>query len=354
METTTNTNPEEIKENEEPTAIPTEEAATTEENHEDDSKPAINPDDPTDEESELNIRHIIKQAREMCQILESQWCTSKEEFKLTDTHMKTLYKYNEEHRQEMPDNLSEQEQQEWDHFNGLDQLTEQDVLDIFGEEHPIIGVMHTQTLGRVKEVVNDFFSWTMALREYNNVNDAYMSFLEEKEEHEMNKLRVAVNNEKDPEKKAKFQEAIDTYYNRKYLGFLAEQQDEKKMDRIAKAFFDSKKIEYWLNRTQDKLEQLKISTKFILEISQFEKRFLPEKYHRISNVLLLYFMNLVVFSNMGDPKDNDRNKALCMIFALDGVVRNKTLGNQRETILNNIMTLLDMFLGKIPEQKDEK
>lgn len=338
------------------TEVPEEAAAETSAEKDDNPKvqPAIDPNDPNSDESKKNMKTIIKQAREMVAILENQWMMSKDEFKLTDSHMKSLYKYNEEHRTEMPDNLNEEEQQNWDHFNGLNDITEEAVVEIFGEDHPIIGITHQITQGRIKDVVSDFFSWTLALREYNNVNDAYLAFVEEQEENEMNKLRVIIENEQDPEKKAILQKSLDTYYNRKYLGFLAEPMEENQLNAIASAFTDHKKIEYWLNRTQDKLDQLKISTKFILEISQFEKRFLPEKYHRLNNILLLYFMNQVVFSNMGDKKDHGRNRALCMVFALDKVVRAKLPEDQRNTVLNNITQMLDQFIDKIPEKKEEE
>lgn len=318
------------------------------------SQPAIDPDNPNSDESKKNMRMIIKQAREMVSILENQWLSSRDEFKLTDSQMKSLYKYNEEHRTEMPNNLNEEEQQNWDHFNGLNDITEEAVIDIFGEDHPIIGITHQITQGRIKDVVSDFFSYTLALREYNNVNDAYLAFVEEQEENEMNKLKIIAENEQDPKKKAILQNSLDTYYNRKYLGFLAEPMEENQLNAIASAFTDHKKIEYWLSRTQDKLDQLKISTKFILEISQFEKRFLPEKYHRLNNILLLYFMDLVVFSNMGDKKDHGRNRALCMVFALDKVVRDKLPENQRSMVLNHITQMLDQFIDKIPEKKEEE
>lgn len=290
---------------------------------------------------------MIKQIGEIVKVMESQWMDTKKEFKLTDTHMKQLYQYNEEHREVMPDNLSPEEQDSWDHFNGIDSIDEETVLSIFGEEHPIIGVMHTQTVDRIKDAVQEFFGWMTALKEYREVNDAYIKLVEEEEMKNINNLQDIMEKEEDPEKKAKMKESIDLYFERKYLGFMAVKQDKELINRLISAFSDKKKIEYWLNRSQDKMAQLKISTKFILEISQFEKRFLEEKYHKLSNMILLYFMQTIVYCDCTDKNDHNRNKAVCMVFALDKIIRNQFDDTTREKILNNIMAFLDQFIDKV-------
>lgn len=305
------------------------------------------PDNPLDNFDERAFINMMKQIRDMVEIMESQWLDTKKDFQLQDSHMKQLYQYNEEHRELMPDNLSTQEQDDWDHFNGIDGIDEETLLNIFGEDHPITNVPHELSVSRVKDAIVEFFGWMTALKEYRQVNDAYLQLVEEGEEKEIKKLQLIMEKEEDPEKKAKMQESVDLYFERKYLGFMAVPQDEETINRLTSAFSDKKKIEYWLNRAQDKMKQLNISTKFILEISQFEKRFLPDKYHKLSNMILLYFLQTIVYCNCGDKNDHNRNKAVCMIFALDKICR-KPLNCDTETIiLDNLKKFLDQFIDKV-------
>lgn len=306
-----------------------------------------------DEENPLNdmnmkqINAMIKQVGEIVQMMESNWNASKEEFKLTNSHMQMLYKYNEDHRDAMPEGLSEEEKENWDKFNGLNKISEEEALEIFGEGHPIIGITHELTIGRIKDVVGDFFSWLSALREYKQIHEAYIKLVELEEEHRINDLEEMLKKETDPEKISKMQKSLDDYYNLKYLNFMAEKLPEEDVDRICKAFYDEKKIEYWLKRSQDKLKQLKISSKAILEFSQFEKRFLPEKYHKLSNIVLLYFMQTLVYCDTGDKNNYERSKVISMVLGLDSVIRNTSESSIKETIVNNVMKLEDQFIDKI-------
>ena len=313
------------------------------------TKNVIDPENPLTDISIKELSNLLKNVKDIVSIMEEHWNQSKTEFKLTDTHMKQLYQYNEEHRTEMPEGISEEEEDKWDRFNGLDNIPEEKVIEIFGEDHPIIGIEHTITIDRIKDCVNDFFSWLASMKEYRQVHDAYLQLVEMEEQKNIEVLEKVAAEETDPEKKAKMQESINMYYNRKYLKFLSEPMDEKDIDRLVKAFSDPKKIEYWLNRTRDKLGQIKVSSKIILEISQFEKRFLPEKYHKCSNMLLLYFMKTVVYSNMSDKKDSDRNKSVSMVLALDGIIRKTWSEEVINKVMENIMVMEDQLIDLIPE-----
>lgn len=315
---------------------------------------AIDEENPLNAYSEKNLIQLMKQVGEMVKIMEANWESSRNEFLLTDTHMKLLYKYNEEHREEMPDYLTEEQKNDWDRFNGLNEITEEAVLEIFGEEHPIIGVTHSQTVDRIKDVTSEFFTWLSTLKEYRQIHDAYMELVELQEEQNIKQLILRTEAEEDPDKKIVLQKAIDTYYNRKHLDFLAEEMDENTIDRLVNVFNDKTKIAYWLNRSQDKLKQLKISTKIILEISQFEKRFLPEKYHKLSNILLLNFMQTVIYCSCGDKNDVNRNKAVCMVLGLDRIIRDTANVETRERVLNNIMKFEDQFMDKIKAPTEDE
>lgn len=316
--------------------------------------PVIDESNPIDDKSIKSLSNLLKQVGEMVSVMEATWVSSQKEFKLTDSHMKSLYQFNEQHKTDMPDYLTAEEKEKWDHFNGLDVMTEEDVEKIFGEEHPIIGVMHSQTMDRIKSVSNEFFSWMSALREYRAVNDAYMQLLEEQEKADMEKLKSYAEKCEDPEKKKTVLKSIEDYYSRKFLDFLGDPLNEKDIDRLVKAFSDKDKISYWLQRSQDKFKQLKISTKIILELSQFEKRFLDEKYHKQSNILLLHLMQMIIYCNCGDIKDMNRTKVICMTIALDRLIRNVSKPEERERILGNIIKFEDQFIGKIDVENINK
>lgn len=308
-----------------------------------------NPEHPLDKFSDAQIRKMIQTTREMVQIMENNWNTTKMEFRLTDTQMKDLFQYNEQHKMPIPDYATEEEKDKWDHLNGLNEITEEEAIKIFGEDSPVIGVTHDITKDRIKDFAEDYLNWLIALREYKNVYQSYIKLMDLQEENDINALRTRAEAETDPETKQKMLDAIELYYNRKYLKFLTDLPEED-INRVVRAFNTERTISYWLKRSQDKLKQLKMSTKFILEISQFEKRFLPEKYHKQSNILLLYFMMTIIYCSCSDVKDHGRNKAVAMIMTLDQFVQNTLDAAKKEMVLNNIIAFEDQFMDLIPEQ----
>ena len=303
-----------------------------------------------DKFSDAQIRKMIQTTREMVQIMENNWSTTKMEFHLTDNQMKDLFQYNEQHKTPIPDYATEEEREKWDHLNGLNGITEEDAIKIFGEDSPVIGVTHDITKDRIKDFAEDYLNWLIALREYKNVYQSYIKLMELQEENDINTLKTRAESETDPENKQRMLDAIELYYNRKYLKFLAEPLPEEDINRIVHAFNTEKTISYWLKRSQDKLKQLKMPGKFILEISQFEKRFLPEKYHKQSNILLLYFMMTIIYCSCSDPKDSGRNKSVAMIMTLDQFVQNILDAEKKDMVLNNIIAFEDQFMDLIPEQ----
>ena len=297
--------------------------------------------------TEHRILGLVRQLKDMVGILESAWHATEAEFKLTDTHMKELMAFNTNHLDKPADDISDEEREKWDPTNGIDKLTEEDVVRIFGEEHPIIGVTHDVTMDRVKDAFNDFYAWLKALREYHRIHDSYMTILEEKEQVALEQLTETMNRETDPVKKEQMQKAIDQYNKNKTLGFMKDALNEKLIDRIVKNFKNDQKISYWIQRTRDKLKQMHISQKFILEISHFETRFLEEKYHKCDNILLMYFMSLIVYAPVHDKKNVERNKAACMVYVLDRFIRNKLDEENKKVILDNVIALEDQFIEKL-------
>jgi len=309
--------------------------------------PQLDENNPLNEVSAQQLGMLMKQVGEMMQMFEAQWNSTKAEFKLGDAHMRQLYAYNQEHAEAMPSGLTQEESIKFDTFNGLNGIPEEKVLEIFGEGHPIIGIEHTITIDRLKSVTQDFFSWMSAIREYQQIHDGYMELIEVEEEKEIQKLKDLTAIEQDPERKAKMEASLKLYYNRKFMDFIAEPLDEKKISILVKAFSDETKIQYWIDRARVKLGQLKINAKFILEISQLEKRFLPEEFHGHNNIFLLYFLNLVVYCDVYNKSDADRNKVACIIFGMDKFIRNVWAPEIREKILANMIEFQKQFVGKL-------
>lgn len=297
----------------------------------------------------MTLKKTLKSLKENVQILENNWNTTRTEFKVTDSQVKQVYQFNEQNRDSLPDGASEEDEENFDHFNGVDKMTEEDIKTIFGEfgeDNPIIGIDINQTKDRIKQVLADFFYWLSAMREYTQADISYMHLMEIKEEQYMIKMRMEMINAEDEKTKTAAEEAINNYYYYKYLKYLAEPMDEKTINKLVEAFGDEQKIKYWINRSREKLNQAGLNPKIILEMSQFEKKFLEEKYHCISNALLLLFVNITTFTDMGNKNDsnNDRKKVLTFVTSMDSVIRNYASKDVRDIILDNIRAYLDQVL----------
>ena len=286
------------------------------------------------------VGHLLKQIKDLVGIVEQQWGNTKEEFKLTMDHMKQLAVFNKEHMTEKPKDLPEGE--EFDYYNGLDHISEEKVLEIFGEESPIIAPIHDITKDRLKSALEEFFMWNQTLREYREISKNYNDLLELKESEEIKKLEEICEKETDEEKRKVMRESLDKYYGLKDLSFLPKMLKEEDVDRIQKLMKNQDKMEYLINRGRDKLKQLHISQNFILELSQFEKRFLEEKYHKNNNVLLVFFLNLIVYSSLSDKEI--RSHSVSFIMTLDRFIKNELDEEKREKVLKNILQFEDKFL----------
>ena len=306
-------------------------------------------DNPLDAQSSENIAQLLKNIEGVVQIMQSQWEASARELGLKDKHMKMLAVVNDRHKIKPPENATEEELANWDYMNGIDHITEEEVDEIFEEGHPVRGVDHSQTVDRIKGACQDFYGWLTVMREYRQVHDAYLKLVELEEEKQIEELKSIMEKEEDQEKKQSMQNSIDMYYNRKYLSFLAGPLDDMTKKRIVKTLENGEKAQYMINRCRDRLSQMNISSKFILELSKFENRFLDEKYHENSNVLLIYFMSICIHSDPNNKKDDGRVKTVCMVMALDSFIRNTMAEETRKSVLNNIIALEEQMLGLCPK-----
>ena len=316
---------------------------------EDLTKAIENPEDPLSGRSLSNIENMLRNLGSIVSLIQSQWMASANELKLNDSHMRQLAVYNDKYKEKLADDATDEEKDAYDPMNGIDHMTMDEIREVFGEEHPIYGVDESQTMDRLKGACQDFYHWVASMREYQNVHDAYIRLLELEEEKNINELRKAALEEEDEEKKAMKLAAIDKYYHWKYLDFLADEINPKTKEALINAFSDEKKVEYWLKRTRDKLSQLKISNKFILEIAQFESRFMEDKYHKCSNMLLLYFMRMCIEADCGDKDNEGRTKVVSMVTMMDFLIRNQLAEDKRTRVMNNIIAFEEQIVDDVPE-----
>ena len=299
------------------------------------------------------LDNLLSTLRDGINIMSQDWLATAKEYKLTNNNMTALGIFNSEHCTPKPDNLTEEEEKNWNYMNGLDALTEEDVKKIFPEpDHPIYAITFDITKDRIKDACKEFFELTSMKKEYNLVHEQYSKLLEENEEAHIAMQRVLAEAETDPELKAQKIAAIEKYYYWKYLKWFRDPVDPQQMNAIIKALSDADKVMYYNNRCRAKLEQLKISPMIILEINKFENNHLEEKYWPNQGVLVLYFMTMVAFANISRSMSDDMNKIRCMIIGLDRFIRNSVMTDaERAEMTESIIALEDQFLGKCPTPK---
>ena len=317
----------------------------------DDKKVITDEDEPITPNTLRDLRNMLRQVGDVVQIFESTWMATKQRFALSNDNMKELFAYNNNHRYPKPDPMPEGET--YDEFNGLDNMTDEEIEKIFGAEHEIYGVDHNVTIQRIKEACTDLNQWTSTLAEYKDIYNQFMILGELNEEKEIEKLKVILEKETDPAKKEALENSIKKYYYYKNLEFMAEPLTEDKKKRLLEAYSNKDKITYWMKRSEDKLHQMNVSAKFILEISQFEKRFMEYKYHKCSNFILLYFMNLVTFCDVNRKSDPDRPKVQSIVFALNSIVMKNINEERTKAIISNLEKFLDQVIDDIDDPDDE-
>lgn len=307
----------------------------------------INPGEKLTDEQINTIRSMLRTLADDIKIMEDIWNVTKKEFNVTKENIDDLYTYNKEHRIEMPDDISDEDKEKWDEFNGIDNITEEDVIKIFGENHNVIGIDHDITKSRVKEIITDFNNYKSAHKEYTDVLDAFQELMEAQHELDMQELREAAEKETDPEVKAKLNKVLDEYYDNKVLGFLRTPLLANDRERLVKAFTDKQKTSYYLKRAKDKLNQLNIPLKIFFELWELEKRILDEKYHKLSNMLLLYFIQTAAYCHPENKDNSETIRVEFMTTALDSLIRSTLKPEIRTQVIDNIRTFEDQFIDLI-------
>lgn len=298
-----------------------------------------------DEDTELKdidikgIEKLMRNVKDMLSIVEQRWAATRDEFKLSMDNINKAMAYNSQHAEHKPEDWPEDTP--FDAFNGIDKMTEEEAEEIFGKEAPIIGVTHDITKSRIKETLDDFYTWSSCMQEYHEVTNTYNELQELKEDAYIQELTNIYENETDPEKKAEMKKSLDEYHRMKTLGFIHDWLDDETIKRVKEMMHDSKKATYLINRGRDKLKQLGISQSFLLEIAQYESRFMNQD-KSLDNVILSTFMNKIVYNSLvNDTKL--RSQAAAFVIGMDRMVRGNIKQELKDAINNNLITFVAKF-----------
>jgi hypothetical protein len=287
---------------------------------------------------------MIKNAREMLELMSEDLKATKKEYSITEDQMKKIWAFNNEH---CTPKTEDQTEETYNFFNGLDSMTEDDVIGIFGSGHPIIGVDHEQTMDRIKAAADDQFNYVSALKEYRNIEESRSKLIELNEEQHILELEKIANECEDEESKEKMLASVNEYKQAKYLDFLSEPISDTMKKSLIKAWGSKKDIDYRINRASDKLHKIHIPSKVIFELSKFEEKFLDTKYRELNNMICLYFMTKVTYSNYDNYDGKDRRETTAMVIALDNYIRNLIPDSIKERIKTNLQNLLDQLYDDI-------
>lgn len=298
------------------------------------------------------LQSLLKDAKGMLDLQENIWNQVRDEFEIDSNQMKPIIDYNEAHMV-TPDGVDLNDfstfPDGFDFFNGLDNIPEEKIIEVFGKECKIHGVEYSQTVDRIKWAAQTFRDYITSMFDFNNISKEYSSLIEEQEKLNIQSLQDAISKLEDgDEKKEELKNKLSDYYYFRELQFVGDELNDATKNHIINTFGDGRKIQYLIERSRDKLKRLKVSEKFILEIASFEQLYLPEKYHIQNNLLLLYFMNMVVYNDLNSADGRIKRKVLSMVVGVDKYIR-KGFSNESDAnvIINNIIKLEDKFLGEI-------
>ena len=286
-----------------------------------------------------SIEKLMRNVKDMLSIVEQRWATTRDEFKLSMDSINKAMAYNSHHADRKPEDWPEDTP--FDAFNGIDKMTEEEAEEIFGKEAPIIGVTHDITKSRIKETLDDFYTWTSCMQEYHNVTNTYNELQETREDAYIKELTEVYEKETDPVKKAEMKKSLDDYHHMKTLGFILEWADDDTIKRVKEMMSDPKKASYLINRGREKLKQLGISQSFLLEMAQYESRFMNHD-KSLDNVLLGTFLNKIVYNSISNDKKL-RAHAAAFVIGMDRMVRGNIKHELKDSIQNNLITFVAKF-----------
>lgn len=310
---------------------------------------------PEPEKVDINsLTQMMVTTQQTMNIMKDLWLQTAQALDINGEHVRKLAEYNYEHKKEMPEDISEEDKEKWDFCNGLDNITMDELKSILGDNHPsLINVNENDARESIKNVMQIYVDYARSAREYDMIHKAYMEYLNESEAEEIKKFEERAANETDPEKKKILEDQIAQYYRIKRLDFLAEPLSDFHKKRIQSGFVNASKATYWVNRTQEKLKQMKINPEFVMTLYHFEERFLEPKYRKLNNALLFYFTNFAIYAKVGDPNDEKMNITRCFFMSIITLFNKSIKEDEREYLLDNIRKFEDQLLDYIqPGEKE--
>lgn len=291
---------------------------------------------------------LLKNIGDTIPIMKEMWDASKMEFDLTEDQMHAVAIFNREHITPPTDEEKDKSNdKEWDPFNGISKMTDSDVVTIFGEDHAIHGPTHEITVQRIRECYQDLYNFVSCTKQYQETYDQWLQFQEMVEVEKMAKLKDAVDHMDDGEDKDEAQAALDNYWYLRNLGFLSDPEvvtdDIKK--RIAETYNDKRRLEYLMKRSLDKLPKISIPNAWMLELNNFEKRFMDSKYSQKDDLLLLLVLQMLAFCKTDDPSDKRGSFVYSILLGVDSVIRNICSEERKVAMLHNIAAYEDAILS---------
>lgn len=313
----------------------------TTESSEDESKNAIK----DEQETIKQLRMFLQLAGNTIHEMESKWRMVSSQLKLTNKIVKELYDYNGAHAVPLPEEATAEAHVQYDHFNGLDNLTQEELVNIFGEDHNLVKGDIKENIKIIKNAMGLFINWLASLKEYKEAHKEYENILDAEQEKNIELLKnLLENTPEDSPDRENIQKALDSYYDKLYLNFLSTPLTIEAVQRLVNVYNNEEKFEYWQTRAAEKLKQIGVIPLTIVELGGFEKNFLEEKYHKYSNMLALYVMNLARYARNDDPSpENMKRKILIITSTIHKMIEGNMPDEQKEKILANIRSFLDQF-----------
>ena len=306
------------------------------------------------EEDKKNETLPIKQLQDFLKIvsntihqMESKLRMINSQLKLTQPIIKKIYDYNMKHAIPLPEEATAEAHVKYDHFNGLDNITLDELKEILGSDHQLVHGNLKDNIEMIKNAMGLFINWLASVKEYKNASKEYQEILDAEQYKNIEVLKNILENDPDNPDREKIEASLNSYYNNLYLNFLAIPLGDDAVDRLVNVFNNKEKFEYWENRAATKLKQIGVVPLTIVELASFEKKYLEEKYHKCSNMLALYVMNLARYAHNDDSSPNNMKRKILLITSiLHKLIEGIMQDDQKEKVLNNVRAFLDQFIDK--------
>jgi hypothetical protein len=285
------------------------------------------------------MHQAMQQCRNMALQLEELYESQKKEYKIDASMINKLKVYNENHfpEGEPPEGT------EWEGFEGLKNITFEEVVEVVGADSPIIDNENPES---TIDAITNFFDLHLNLfsiaDEYRILCEQYQYALEQAEKAQLAGMIADFDRETDPELKAKKERGIQEYYAAVRLDYLANPIGNEDIKRILKSFDDERRISYLVDRVCKRLDTLHISRNFIQEINKFESRFLDERYHKQDGALLLYILYYIGYHDVYDRKVRLRIVTTAMV--LDRFIRHVLEKSEEADVMKNILIFEEQIL----------